>query len=693
MIVNGKSFVGILYWHFGAITQEELVQYTTLGKTGLKVSRLGFGCMRLPMKSEKEIDRALAIPLLHRAVDLGITYFDTAVGYCAGDSQRVVGEAFESMRDRVMISTKNHHFDKDDKDGWWKNLHDSLERLRTDHIDVYNFHGMNYERYEAGLAGEDGLYKEILRAREQGMVHHICHSFHGSLDSLKKCIDTGLFESVTVQYNLLDQSLEEGVALAAEHDMGVVIMGPVGGGRLGYPTGKAQDIAGEVKSTPELALRFVLSNQNVNVALSGMSSMEQLEENVETLTNLGELTSEDHNRIEAAVLERKELAGLYCTGCNYCLPCPDGVDIPANFEILNLERVFGLSEHARSRYATLGGKAALCRQCGKCVELCPQELDIPTRLGESVSLLDDRSGSVAGWTEIQSGRIEEDGMLSMSLRYHVKNFSDQKYDSVDVQLHSHREEQIAPAKFNMSNLKGFGRRHRDLIVRSRAPIESMSIDSIIEFDGSHTLEHLSYVLSSAIYQSASENIDSPLARPDGPTVHVPAPIHPVHTFQQTVKSHSYDFAVRYDAENLYVWADVEDDLLHIAQTAPTGAISSDNFRVYLDARPVEKQGIGGYEDGVLNVTFCLVADGVSHIAASNGADIEGHLERTDYGYVLSCRLPWSVFGSDAAPPGLIGFDTAQVSYAHDGTQLLRMSWTGRDGQEQDTTRFGKMLLV
>ena len=223
------------------------MQYTVLGKTGLKVSRLGFGCMRLPMKSSCEVDRGLAIPMLHRAVELGITYFDTAVGYCGGDSQRVLGEAMETMRDKVVLSTKNPHYVRHDKDGWWKNLNDSLERLRTDHIDVYNFHGLNYERYEAAVDGEDGLYKEVLKAKEQGMVRHVCHSFHGSLESLKKCVDTGLFESVTLQYNLLDQSLEEGMAYAAEHGMGVTVMGPVGGGRLGYPSGKAQEIAGEAR--------------------------------------------------------------------------------------------------------------------------------------------------------------------------------------------------------------------------------------------------------------------------------------------------------------------------------------------------------------------------------------------------------------------------------------------------------------
>ncbi|MCK4374887.1 MAG: aldo/keto reductase, partial [Candidatus Brocadiae bacterium] len=335
------------------------MEYAILGRTGLKVSRLGFGCMRLPMKSNDEVDRDKTIPMLRRAVELGVNYFDTAVGYCGSDSQRVLGEAMEDIRDQVILSTKNHHYDKQDVAGWWKNMEDSIEFLRTDCIDIYNVHGLNYEGYEGSFAGEDGLYKELMKAKEQGLIRYICHSFHGTCESLKKMVDTGLFDVVTCQYNLLDRHLEEGVAYAAEHNEGVVIMGPVGGGRLGYPSEKAAELVGEVKSTPELALRFVLSNENVTVALSGMSDMKMLEENVETVSRAAKITQEDHEQIEAAIQERKQFLGLYCTGCGYCMPCPEGVDIPANFEILNLERIFGLTDHAKGRYASLSGKAAL----------------------------------------------------------------------------------------------------------------------------------------------------------------------------------------------------------------------------------------------------------------------------------------------------------------------------------------------
>lgn len=668
------------------------MQYTVLGKTGLKVSRLGFGCMRLPMKSSNEVDRELAIPMLHRAVELGITYFDTAVGYCGGDSQRVLGEAMEAMRDKVVLSTKNPHYVRDDKDGWWKNLNDSLERLRTDHIDVYNFHGMNFERYEAAVDGDDGLYKEVLKAREQGMVRHICHSFHGSLESLKKCVDTGLFESVTLQYNLLDQSLEEGIAYLADHGMGVTVMGPVGGGRLGYPSGKAQEIAGEVKSTPELALRFVLSNPNVCIALSGMSTMQQLEENVATVSETGELSREDHARIEAAVEERKKLAGLYCTGCNYCLPCPDAVDIPANFEILNLERVFGLSEHARSRYAALGGKAALCRQCGKCVELCPQELDIPTRLGEAVALLDERSGSIAGWGEIRGVQSAKDGLVGLKMRYQIKNFTDQDYETVDVKLHAHGEEQISPESFQFNGVKGFARRHKDIELRVATPVDALSIDSLIAFDGSHTFEHLYHILASAY---RAPDFGSGSEKPPGPVVHVPGPMHPVHVSEQSLKHHSFDFAVGYDDQSLVVWADVEEDLLYPITERGSGRLRADLLRIFLDGRQSREIGLGGYTDNVMHVSICPPPRGETepYIRTSREVEVETTVTLTSLGYRLGCRIPWKAFCQERSAPALIGFDLALLSHDAEGKQVLRLSWTGREDQERNTASFGKLLLA
>ena len=678
------------------------MQYAVLGKTGLEVSRLGFGCIRLPMKSQTVVDREKAVPMLERAVELGITYFDTAVGYCGGDSQRVLGEVMEKTRDRIVLSTKNHHYDKADKDGWWKNLNDSLERLRTDRIDIYNFHGMNYERFEAAVDGEDGLYREMLKAKEQGLIHHICHSFHGSLESLKKCIDTGLFESVTVQYNLLDQRLEEGMAYAAEHGMGVVIMGPVGGGRLGYPSDRAKELVGDVKSTPELALRFVISNENVTVALSGMSAMEQLEENVRTVSSAGELTAEDHARIEEAVQERKKLSGLYCTGCNYCMPCPEGVDIPANFEILNAERIFGLTEHARARYAALGGKAALCRQCGKCVELCPQDLDIPARLADAVALLDERSGSVAGWSELRGVEVTDAGMLDLKIRYHIKNFTPNDYKKVNVNVHSHGEEQVAPGRFSLSNVKGYGKRHKDLSVTALPSIQNLSLDSLIGFDESHTLEHLYHIATAA---TKTPRVQISERRPKLPAVHVPGPVHPVHAAEKPLRGHSFDFAVSYDEKSLAVWLEVEDDLLFTVDKSGLHPNRCDRLWVFLDGREPGEIGKGGHTEGVMTVTFSPFAPGGDppggypsdgakgmRVTTSNNAELDTSFTHTPFGYTVRCLVPWSIFARTQGRPRILGFDVVQVSFDEKGAADVYLSWTGNRGQQRDTARFGSLLL-
>jgi len=666
------------------------MEYAVLGRTGLRVSRLGFGCMRLPMRSSTEVDRDKTIPLLRRAVELGVNYFDTAVGYCGGDSQRVLGEAMEGLRDRVVLSTKNPHYDKSDKAAWWRNLENSLKFLRTGCIDVYNVHGLNYEGYEGCFAGEDGLYKELHKAKKQGLIRHICHSFHGSVESMKKMVDTGLFESITCQYNLLDRSLEEGIAYAAEHGEGVVIMGPVGGGRLGYPSQKAGELVGQVKSTPELALRFVLSNPHVTLALSGMSTMQMLEENVATVSRAGKLAAQDHAQISDAIQERKQLLGLYCTGCGYCMPCPEGVDIPANFEILNLERVFGLSEHARSRYAALGGKAALCRLCGKCVELCPQKLDIPARLAEAVAVLDERAGSVTGWSELRGASPGDFGLLSIALRYHLKNFTDRP-QKVRVQFQPHGEDQVAPERCEFRELKAYGRRHKDLRLLVRPPLETLTLDAELAYDGSHVLEHLHHVVTVA-KRADSYELDAGARRAGA--LHVPSALQPGHSAGGAARGHSFDFAVAYDGENFYVCADVEEDLRRPAPERIEWDTKADNLRIFLDGRPPAHIGRGGREDGVMHVTIYPPAvGGGPQVRTSNDASVQVEFARTRVGYRVDCAVPWAVFSQVAGRPDVVGFDLALTSYDEQGSNELRLAWTGRADQERNPGAFGKLLLI
>jgi len=374
---------------------EVQVIYRELGRTGYRVSQLGFGAMRLPMMGEGEqahIDREKAIPMIHRAFEAGLNYIDTAVGYCNQDSQRVVGEALKGWRDKVVVSTKNHEYDDEAK--WWQNLENSLERLQVGYIDIYNHHGINWERYTQKV--EPRVSKWMLKARDQGLIKHICTSFHDNNENLINLIKTGYVESITLQYNMLDRKLEEGIALAHEKGIGIVVMGPVAGGRLGTSSPVLQELLPSVNRVPELALRFVLSNPNVCVALSGMSTMQQVTENLVTAAEEISLTAEEKAAIDEHLERLKQMANLYCTGCAYCMPCPQEVNIPHIFQKYNEARVYGLWEAATDAYTNwrwVSGKPAdACIECGECEDKCPQHIPIREQLKEAHEALTNHKG-------------------------------------------------------------------------------------------------------------------------------------------------------------------------------------------------------------------------------------------------------------------------------------------------------------
>jgi predicted aldo/keto reductase-like oxidoreductase len=364
------------------------LQYREFGRTGKKLSLLGFGAMRLPQ------DGDLAIELMRRAVELGVNYIDTAPGY--GESEILVGRAIADVRDRVYLSTKNPLNDNT-AEGWWSRLNTSLERMKVDHIDFYQVvHGLNWKAYETNFSLPGGGLEAARKAKEQGIIGHICFSFHDSCENLIKLIDTGEFEGVTLQYNLLDRRNEPGIDYAASRGMGVIVMGPVAGGRLGTPTEQIlRMIPGGVKSSAEVALRFVFANKGVTCAISGMNTFEQLEENVRVASRTEALSAEERGRIAEALEENRRLADLYCTGCNYCMPCPNEVNIPENFKYMNLHRVYGLTELARRQYRAIGRdghwvkgkKAEDCLECGECEPKCPQKIPIIQQLKETAEVL------------------------------------------------------------------------------------------------------------------------------------------------------------------------------------------------------------------------------------------------------------------------------------------------------------------
>ena len=373
------------------------MQYRPFGRTGINISTLGFGAMRLPgnpVDGKTVYDEELGIQIIQRAFELGVNYVDTAPYYCDGESEVIVGKALKGWRDKVYLSTKNPIEDSSGAN-WRERLEKSLRKLDTDHIDFYHMWGIDWETYEKSIDVPNGPLAEAFRAKEEGLIRHVSFSFHDVPESMIRLIDTGHFETVLCQYNLLDRANEQAIAHAHEKGLGVVVMGPVAGGRLGMPSAAIKNLLpGKINSSAEIALRFVMANQGVTCALSGMSSLAMVEENARVASNAAPLTSAELLQIENSMNENKKLADLYCTGCKYCMPCPFDVNIPLIFELMNQHRVYGLTEHAREQYAQIGknewmpGKnAEACTECGLCETKCPQSIEIRRQLKESHAAL------------------------------------------------------------------------------------------------------------------------------------------------------------------------------------------------------------------------------------------------------------------------------------------------------------------
>jgi len=376
--------------------------YKEFGRTGIKLSALGFGAMRLPMKEvdgKKIVDEELAVPLMQKAFDMGINYVDTAPLYCEKLSEDAVGKALKGYRDKVYLSTKNP-IEDNSGDHWMERLEKSLKKLDTAYIDFYHFWGISLKSFEGWKGQKYGPLEAAQKAKEQGLIKHISFSYHDAAENYKPIIDSGIFESTLVQYNMLDRSNEENIAYAKAKGLGTIVMGPVGGGRLGAPSEKIQGfLKNKTGTTPvstaETALRFVLANPNVDMALSGMSDMNMVKENFEIASRTGHLTEEELAQIKTMMEENKNLAKLYCTGCNYCKPCPQGIDIAYLFEIMNRYRVYDLKEHAKAAYLEMmngwswikSKDASKCIACGECEKKCPQKLPIIKQLAETHAAL------------------------------------------------------------------------------------------------------------------------------------------------------------------------------------------------------------------------------------------------------------------------------------------------------------------
>lgn len=374
------------------------MRYRPFGKTGFEISALGFGAMRLPRRREdgREMpDEELSIAMMRRAFELGVNYVDTAWGYVDSQSERIVGKALKGWRDRVRVSTKYPLWESKSRDDFRRILEEQLRRLDVDRVDFYHFHGMDMAQWN-DIVRPQHLLDEMARARDEGLVRFVSFSFHDKPEVMRTFVDSGCFASVLCQYNLLDRANEEAMAYASEKGLGVVVMGPVGGGRLGSPVEFLKGFAGGGRSTPEIALRFVLSNPSVGCALSGMSAMAHVEENAAAAGDASPLSDSEAVEIRGIMESRRKLADLYCTGCKYCMPCPKEVNIPVCLESLIYHKVYGLTDHAAQRYGSVGSewvkgrRADACENCGLCETKCPQKIPIRERLWETASELGDK---------------------------------------------------------------------------------------------------------------------------------------------------------------------------------------------------------------------------------------------------------------------------------------------------------------
>ncbi len=369
--------------------------YRRYGKTNEMVSTLGFGCMRLPIfpgGDPSKIDEEKAIKLVRYAIDNGVNYIDTAYPYHGkgmdkgGASEPFVAKALkDGYREKVKLATKLPSWLIETREDMDKYLNEQLERLNTDTIDFYLVHSLNSAVWNT--LKEAGIDEFLDKAIKDGRIKHAGFSFHDKLDTFKEIIDYYDWSFCQIQYNYLDENYQagtEGLEYAAKKGLGIAIMEPLRGGKLANNIPKlAKDTfsRADVKRTPaEWALKWVWNHSEVSVVLSGMNAMEQITENIKTAseTEANSLTEKELNIIDEVKTIIKKKTKVNCTACEYCMPCPSGVNIPMCFTIYNNYHMFGKKEF----YNLLKPeeKASNCVECGKCEEHCPQGISIRQEL-------------------------------------------------------------------------------------------------------------------------------------------------------------------------------------------------------------------------------------------------------------------------------------------------------------------------
>jgi len=381
------------------------MKYRKFGRLDWEGSALGFGAMRLPLidRDQTNVDEAESIRMIRYSIDNGVNYVDSAYGYHGGRSEVVVGQALrDGYREKVRLATKLPAPIIGSSEDCDRILNEQLERLQTNKIDFYLLHGMN--RYYWPKLRDVEVLRWAEGAMADGRIDYLGFSFHDDFDVFKEIVDA--YDNWTfcqIQYNYMDteyQAGTPGLKYAADKGLAVVVMEPVRGGRLARPpesVAKVWDSAQQQRSPTEWALQWVWNQPEASVVLSGMSTMEQVVENVASADRSGPgiLTADELALIDRAREAYLALSPVPCTSCEYCMPCPNGVAIPRIFELYNEAAVYDDARTARFYYRGPNGlkeeqRADQCIDCGECLALCPQEIPIPEWLEKVHELLGPR---------------------------------------------------------------------------------------------------------------------------------------------------------------------------------------------------------------------------------------------------------------------------------------------------------------
>ncbi|MCX6647623.1 MAG: aldo/keto reductase [bacterium] len=353
------------------------------------VSALGFGCMRLPVigGDMNKIDEPEATRMLHRAIDLGVNYVDTAWPYHGGESEPVTGRALKGKyRDKVFLATKCPTWSVDEWPDFDKYLNEQMRKLQTGHIDFYLMHSLDKERWP--IIRNLGAIVFMERALNDGRIGHLGFSFHDDHEFFAPIIDGFKWDFCQIQYNYMDEKNQagtEGLEYAVSKGVDVIVMEPLRGGKLTKKVPetiqKLMEKSGIERTPAELALRWVWNRADVSCVLSGMSAMDQVEENCRIASDAeaNSLSPDELQIIEEIKKLYIERSEIPCTDCRYCVPCPSGVNIPRIFSIFNDMRIYEDEKSARMFYGMFmkpEERANNCTECGECEEKCPQGIKI-----------------------------------------------------------------------------------------------------------------------------------------------------------------------------------------------------------------------------------------------------------------------------------------------------------------------------